>query len=94
MSEKVFQRKIDLYKDFQRKEKEKNKDIKVSFNVSSGEMSVWIHFDKNWGKDRGLKILNELVSPRTLEMVGYKLTWKILEYKAFNWDEIENTCYR
>ena len=74
MSEKVFQRKIDLCKDFQQKEKEKSKDTKVSFNVSSGEMSVWIHFDKNWDKDRNLKILNDLVSQRTLEMVGYKLT--------------------
>ena len=60
-------------------------------------MSIWVHFDENWDKDRSLKYLNELVSGRKLEIIGYKLPWQIREYKVADWDEKENileyTCY-
>ena len=62
MTVNVFEREIKLCQDFQPNEEERNRNIYLTFNVSNGEIPVWIHFDENLDKEYYLKILNELVS--------------------------------
>ena len=62
MTVNVFEREIKLCQHFQPNEEERNRNIYLTFNVSNGEIPVWIHFDENLDKEYYLKILNELVS--------------------------------
>ena len=69
--ENAFEREINLCQDFQYHEQNRNDDLIISLNVSSGEITVWVHFDKSWDVDSGIKILNKLIIHRKLGHVGY-----------------------
>lgn len=45
-------------------------DLIILFNFSNDEGTIWVHFDKAWDVDRCVKVLNELVVLRKLNMVG------------------------
>ena len=84
-NENVFEREINLFQDFKYEEEKKNDDLIISFNVSNGEVTTWPHFDKVRDVDRGIKVLNELVECRKLNMVGYQTLWITLVYSAADW---------
>ena len=84
-NENVFEREINLFQDFKYEEEKKNDDLIISFNVSNGEVTTWPHFDKVRDVDRGIKVLNELVECRKLNMVGYQTPWITLVYSAADW---------
>ena len=62
------------------------------FNVSNGEVTTWDHSDKVWDVDRGVKVLNELVVRRNLNMVGYQTPWTAPVYSAADWDKRKIIC--
>ena len=45
-SEDVFEREIKLCEDF--RYFESTGDVIISFNVSSGEVNIWVYYNKNW----------------------------------------------
>ena len=45
-SEDVFEREIKLCEDF--RYFESTVDVIISFNVSSGEVNIWVYYNKNW----------------------------------------------
>ena len=69
-NENVFVREINLCQDFKYEEVKKNDDLIISFNVSTGEVTIWVHLNKEWDVDRGIQVLSELVVRRKLYMVG------------------------
>ena len=81
-NEKGFTREINLCQDFQREEQNKTDDFQISLKVSRDMIVIWVHFDKTWDVDRGIKILNELPIHRKLDKVGYQIPWTALEYSA------------
>ena len=91
-NENVFQREINLCQDSKYEEEKKNDDLIISFNVSNGEVTIWVHFDKVWDVGRGLKVLDKLVVHRKLNMVGYQTPWTTLVYFAADWKERKVIC--
>ena len=61
-SEDVFEREIELCEDF--RYYEETTDVKISFNVSSEGMNIWVYYNDNWSAERGTKILNALLTCR------------------------------
>ena len=87
-NENVFEREINL----RTRTKRKNDDLILSFNVSNGEVTIWVHFDKVWETDRGVKVLNGLVVRRKLNMASYQIPWITLVYSVAFWDERKRIC--
>ena len=78
-SKDVFQREINLCQDF--KYYEDTDDVKISFNVSSSEMTIWVNFSNSWNIERGTKTFNELLKCWKLILVGYQ-PWQMKQYPA------------
>ena len=55
-SEDVFKREFKLCEDF--RYLESMDDVIISFNISSGEVNIWVYYNKNWNVKRGTEILN------------------------------------
>ena len=68
-SEDVFERKIEFCGDFCYFESMDH--VIIYFNVSSGEVNIWVYYNKNWNVERGTEILNTLLKRRKLDLVGY-----------------------
>ena len=68
-SENVFEREIKFCKDFRKFES--TDDVITSFNVTSGEVNIWVYYNKNGNAGRGTEILNTLLKRRKLDLVGY-----------------------
>ena len=49
--------------------------IIISFNLLSGEVNIWVYYNKNWNVERGTEILNTLLTQRKLDLLGY-LPWQ------------------
>ena len=88
----AFEREINLCQDFQYHELKTNDDLIISFNVYSGEITIWVHFDKTWDVDRGIKILNKLLICRKLDQFGYQISWTAVEYSVTEWDNRTKIC--
>ena len=69
-NENVFEREINLCQDFRYEEEMENDDLIILFNVSNGEVTIWVHFGKEWDIDRGAKVLHELVVRSKLNLIG------------------------
>ena len=91
-NENVFEREINLRQVFKYEDEKKDDDLILSFNVSNGEVTILVHFDKVWETDRGVKVLNELVVRRKLNMAGYQIPWITLVYSVAFWDERKRIC--
>ena len=91
-NENVFEREINLRQVFKYEDEKKNDDLILSFNVSNGEVTILVHFDKVWETDRGVKVLNELVVRRKLNMASYQIPWITLVYSVAFWDERKRIC--
>ena len=91
-NENVFEREINLRQVFKYEDEKKDDDLILSFNVSNGEVTILVHFDKVWETDRGVKVLNELVVRRKLNMASYQIPWITLVYSVAFWDERERIC--
>ena len=81
-NENVFEREINLRQVFKYEDEKKDDDLILSFNVSNGEVTILVHFDKVWETDRGVKVLNELVVRRKLNMASYQIPWITLVYSV------------
>ena len=68
-SENVFEREIKLRKDFRKFES--TDDVIISFNVTSGEVNIWVYYNKNGNAERGTEILNTLLKRKKLDLVEY-----------------------
>ena len=68
-SENVFEREIKFCKDFRKFES--TDDVITSFNVTSGEVNIWVYYNKNGNAERGTETLNTLLKRRKLDLVGY-----------------------
>ena len=88
-SEDVFERKIKLCEDF--RYFESTDDVIVSFNVSSGEVNIWVYFNKKWNAERRTETLNTLLKSRKLNLVEY-LPWQMKKYPAMEWQQRKKTC--
>ena len=73
-SEDVFEREIKLCEDF--RYFESTDDIIISFNVSSGEVNIWVQCNKDWNAERGTEILSKLLKRRKLDWILY-LPWQM-----------------
>ena len=91
-NENVFEREINLRQVFKYEDEKKDDDLILSFNVSNGEVTILVHFDKVWETDRGVKVLNELVVRRKLNMASYQIPWITLVYSVAFWDERKRIC--
>ena len=69
-NENVFEREINLCQDFKYEEEKENDDLIILFNVSNGEVTIWVHFGTEWDIDRGAKVLHELVVRSKLNLIG------------------------
>ena len=88
-SEDVFEREIKLCEEFCFHEE--TEDVKITFNVSSQVMTIWVHYNSNRNAERGTKVLNALLKRRKLNLVGYH-PWEMKKYPAAEWEEREKTC--
>ena len=68
-NENVFEREIKLCKDFRKFESAD--DVIIFSNVASGEVNIWVYYNKNGNAERGTEILNTLLKRRKLDLVGY-----------------------
>ena len=91
-NENVFEREMNLCQDFKFEEEKKNHNLIISFNVSNGEVTIWATFDKVWDVDKGVKVLNDLVVRRKLNMIGYQNPWTALAYSTADWDKRKRIC--
>ena len=57
--EDVFEREIRLCEDFSFHQE--TEDVKIRFNVSSTQITIWVSYNNNWNAERGTKILNALL---------------------------------
>ena len=57
--EDVFEREIRLCEDFSFHQE--IEDVKIRFNVSSTQITIWVSYNNNWNAERGTKILNALL---------------------------------
>ena len=75
---------------------DKTKKIKVyvSYNVSSEDMVIWVHFDKedNWDWRQGEVIVTTLTKNFKLDKIEYKSKPNVLRCKSLPWDSYEFSC--
>ena len=88
--EDIFEREIRLCEDFSFHQE--TEDVKIRFNVSSTQITIWVYYNENWKTERGTKILNTLLKRRKLDQVGYQVPWIMKRYPEAEWKEREKTC--
>ena len=74
----IFEKEKELRELFQNKEEEKN--ISISYNVSSRGLVIWVYYVTEDGRDwkRGELIISTLIKNFKLDKVGYKKTPNVL----------------
>ena len=79
--------------------RKKKKDVVILHNVSAGEITIWVHFDKMWNTDRDAKILSELIkkessknAQRKLDKAGYETSWSVLKYASADCKDKDKIC--
>ena len=74
----IFEKEKELCELFQNKEEEKN--ISISYNVSSGGLVIWVYYvtedDRDW--KRGELIISTLIKNFKLDKAGYKKNPNVL----------------
>ena len=70
----VFEREIKVCGDF--RHHEETEDIRITFNVSSTEMNIWVNYYNNWNAEREIEILNTLIRRRILDQSATKFLGK------------------
>ena len=74
----IFEKEKELRELFQNKEEEKN--ISISYNVSSRGLVIWVYYVTEDGRDwkRGELIISTLIKNFKLDKVGYKKNPNVL----------------
>ena len=82
----IFEREKELCELFRNKEEEKN--ISISYNVSSEAVVIWVYYDTEDDSDwkRGELIISTLIKNFKLDKVRYKEKPNVLRYNSPYWE--------
>ena len=91
-TENVFEREIKMFKLF--RDNEENSRINVTFNVSSGGITVWVGYEREDDREelRGQQIFFCLIKNFKLDKIGYKDLPHVLKYKSADYENYIMTC--
>ena len=70
----VFCRERELYELF----KSKNKNFTITFNINSGEVTIFVRHFRDWDSQKGKVILDTLLKNLTLPLIGWENDCKLL----------------
>ena len=84
--QEIFQREKELFELFHNKEEEKN--LSISYNVSSEGLVLWVYYDleDDWDWQCGELITSTLIKNFKLDKVGYKEKLNVLRYNSPYWE--------
>ena len=91
-TENVFEREIKMFKLF--RDNEENSRINITFNVSSGGITVWFDYEKqdDWEGLKGQQTFCFLIKNFKFDKISYKDSPHILKYKSADYENHKLTC--
>ena len=67
---------------------QKNKNFTITFNINSGEVTIFVHNFGDWDSQKGKVILDTLWKNFKLPLIGWENDCKLLSHKGFIEDDI------